>query len=564
MANLSGFRTMMTEYAGKGAGLPCLALSQNNEFGQAFGRIVTVDNRRNGETDAMVVGRYIDEICVSLADETNAGAIKVFDGLCDAFTAKVTSAWKSMGGIRDTARDLAKEMDTLANSLMTADGYIAEHANYGQLSEDFPSFTWGGLSVMGSITDVIKAVHTLAAPGNEDVPTEVDKRIFDIVIANIAKFVIIKKVPGVKDEDRSALIEATQKVVPGTTVATVVDIIDLLLGIKSFIEIFNSLKYVNTDVTKDFFKNLRRFDSFISDVYPVVDGFVNGQIAIPENIKTEFGANALAMSTFCKVAAYYEHMMRTTLFRESFLLQDGMLNEDLRKPFEEAGGKIEMISTYIRKMYNDNRAEIPALGIKADNIIKSYGSMSTKVKEDIATVERKCALARTNARVTAFVRIARDYLGQHVPQEYKDASTAIDARMKSYGMCIADTIRQYNINSVDAFVTLIVKTQYPGSFIEVLHDKLGVAYLAMVNNSTGEVNEDDICCAEVGVITELVCEYVVDNFLEVCVCNERVVPSALQNAPAKMDGAGADNPDPSKTPEEQVKDNPSATPSTES
>ena len=151
-----------------------------------------------------------------------------------------------------------------------------------------------------------------------------------------------------------------------------------------------------------------------------------------------------------------------------------------------------------------------------------------------------------------------------IPSEYKDASTSIDARMKSYGMCIADTIRQYNINSVDAFVTLIVKTQYAGTFIEVLHDKLGVAYLAMVNNSTGEVNEDDICCAEVGVITELVCEYVVDNFLEVCVCNERVVPSALQNAPVKTDADGTDNPDPSKTPEQQVKDNPSAVPATES
>ena len=474
MANLQGFRTMITEYAGKGAGLPCLALSQNNEFGQAFGRIVTVDNRRNGETDAMVTGRYVDEICASLGDEANAEAIRVFDSLCDAFAAKVTSAWKSVGGVRDTARDLAKDMDTLANALMNADGYIGSHANYGQLSQDFPAFTWGGLSVMGAMPDVIKAVHMLAAPGNEDVPTDVDKRIFDIVIANIAKFVTIKKVPGVKDEDRSALIEATQKVVPGTPVATIVDIIDLLLGIKSFLEIFNSLKYVNTDITKDFFKNLRRFDSFISDVYPVVDGFLTGSIAIPEEIKTEFTANALAMSTFCKVAAYYEHMMRTTLFREAFLLQDGMLNEDLRKTFEEAGGKPEMIATYIRKMYDDKREEIPALGIKVDSIVKSYGNMSAKVKEDIAEVERKCALARTNARVTAFVRIAREYLGKNVPSEFKDASTSIDVRMKNYGMCIADTIRQYNISSVDACMSLIVKTQYAGTFVEVLHDKLGV------------------------------------------------------------------------------------------
>ena len=561
MANLQGFRTMITEYAGKGAGLPCLTLSQSNEFGQAFGRIVTVDNRRNGETDAMVVGRYVDEICASLADEANVGAIKVFDNLCDAFAAKVTSAWKSVGGVRDTAREMAKDMDTLAAALMKADGYIETHGAYSQLSQDFPSFTWGGLNAMGAINDVIKSVHMLAAPGNEEVPTEVDKRIFDIVIANIQKFVTIKKVPAVKEEDRQALVEAAQKVVSGLPVATIVDIVDLLCGYKSFIEIFNSLKYVNTDITKDFFKNLRRFDSFINDVYPVVDGFLTDAIPVPAEFKTEFIANASAMATFCKIAAYYEHMMRNTIFREAFLLQDGMINEDLRKPFEEAGGKPEMISTYIRKMYNDKREEIPALGVKIDSIVKSYTNMAEKVKEDIAVVERKCALARTNARVSAFVRTAREYLSKQDPAEYRDVSTYIDSKMKEYGMCIADSIRQYNINSVDALVSLIVKTQYAGTFVEVLHDKLGVAYLAMVNDGTGEVSEDDICCAEVGVITDLVCEYVVENFLEVCVCNERVVPSALQNAPAKTEGDGTT---PEATPEQAVKDNPAATPSTES
>ena len=88
----------------------------------------------------------------------------------------------------------------------------------------------------------------------------------------------------------------------------------------------------------------------------------------------------------------------------------------------------------------------------------------------------------------------------------------------------------------------------------------------MLNNGSESVGEDEICCAEVGVITDLVCEYVVDNFLEVCVCNERVVPSALQNTnvtetPAQAQGT---QPDPTKTPEEQLKTNPNATPATES
>ena len=560
MANLSGFRTMLTEYAGKGAGLPCVALKQDNEFGQAFGRIVTVDNRRSGETDAMLVGRYVDEICASLADESNAGSLKVFEHLCDAFAAKVKAAWGSIGAVRDLARELACSMDKLANSLMQADGYIESHANYSSLSQDFPSFTWGGLNAMGSIADIVKAVHGLAAPGNENVPTEVDKRIFDIVIANIQKFVTLKKVTGIKEEDRAAFVEAAQKFASGTPAATVVDIIDLVLGIKSFTEIFNSLKYVNTEVTKDFFRNLRRLDSFISDVFPVVDAISTDTIKTPENIKAEVIGNAMSLCTFCRIAAYYEHMMRHTLFREAFLLQDGMLNEDNRAGFEEGGGKPEMIATYIRKMYGDKREEIPALGIKGTTIIQAYGNIAEAVKDDMKEVERKVALARTTARVTAFVRVARDFLSrQEDIGAYKDRSTFVDSKMKEYGMCIADTIRQYNINFVDACMSLIVKTEYPGTFVEVMHDKLGVAYLAMLNDSNGEVGEDEICCAEVGVITDLVSEYVVDNFLELCSVSECVTPSALQNAQVNSDGTT-----PAATPEEATKDNPAATPAVES
>ena len=558
MANLQGFRAMITEYAGKGAGLPCVALKQDNEFGQAFGRIVTVDNRRNGETDAMVTGRYVDEICASLADETNAGAIKIFDQLCDVFAAKVKTAWGSIGAIREQAREMATEMDKLANALIQADGFITSHANYSQLSQDFPKFTWGGLTAMGSVNEVIKAVHQLAAPG-QDVPTDVDKRIFDVVIANIDKFVTIKKISGLKDEDRQTLTDVTSKYAPSLPVATIVDIIDLLLGLKSFAEIYNSLKYVNTEPSKDFFKNIRRFDSFINDVFPVVDGIVTEAIKVPENIKTEVVANAISMSTFCKIAAYYEHMMRTTVYRESYLLQDGMLNEDLAKVFEEAGGKTEMISTYIRKMYSDKIGEIPALGVKVDSIVKAYGNIANQVKDDIKEVERKSALIISQAKHAAFVRIARDYLAKQDPGVYKDIGTYVEQKMRDYGMCIAATIRQYNINYVDACMSLIVKTEYPGTFVEVMHDKLGVAYLAMVNDGNGEVNEDDICCAEVGVITDLVCEYVADNFLELTVCQERTIPAALQQNTAKSDGTT-----PEATPEQAAAANPNATPATES
>ncbi len=139
----------------------------------------------------------------------------------------------------------------------------------------------------------------------------------------------------------------------------------------------------------------------------------------------------------------------------------------------------------------------------------------------------------------------------------------IDCKMKAFGLEIAEAIRQYNISYVDASMALIIKTQFPNTFIELLQNKLGIAYLAMVNDGTGEVSETEIQCAEVGVITDLVCEYVVDNFLRLADCKERDVPGDVVKPAVLPEGNTVREEQPIQTPEQQVKDNPSATPATE-
>ena len=562
MANLQGFRAMLTDYVSSGARLPSVVLAQDNEFGQTFGRIVTVDNRQPNESDAQVTGRYIDEICASLADEANAGAIKVFDELCQVFAAKVMDAWKSVGAIRDQAKVLAKEMDAVATELINADDYLTSHCNYGTLKTDFPTFSWGGLNSMGAIQDITKVVNQLAAPTSDAVPADADNRIFSIVIANLQKFVVIKPVDQLSSEDRTALVDAITNAT-SLTADGANAIVDTLLGLRSFVETYNIIKNVNTSVGKDLFMNILTLDRFLSDMYPVCDGIINDHISVPDPIKEAVKANASALATFCKIAAYYEHMMRTTTFRDSFLLQKGLVNADNWPAFHEAGGSDIMIATFLRKMYGDNVDEIPAIGVSAKAIVEMYSNISQSVQDDIDTVTRQCTLLRSKARVSAFVRVARDFLAKNDLGEYKDISTMIDSKMKAFGLEIAEAIRQYGISYVDASMALIVKAQFPNTFIELLQRKLGIAYLAMVNDGTGEVSETEIQCAEVGVITDLVCEYVVDNFLRLADCKERLVPGDVVKPAVLPEGNTVREEPPIQTPEQQVKDNPSATPATE-
>ena len=561
MANLAKFRSMLSAAAETNHGLPEVELKQSTDLGQSVARLVTLDNRHQGETDADLTGRYIDTFCNSLTLPTNKIALELFDQTCSAFAEKVKAAWNSLSGIKEQARELSEEMEALASKFANNDEYVVSNSKYLQLSEDFPVFSWDGTKILGSKNDVARDVNALlitpAENGAAPEPsTALDQRVFNLVVDSLERYTTVATVT-LNEETRSALIDQIANVCSETPRSAVEACVDYMSGIRRYIDEYNTLKYINKSPANGVFDAVKKFDSFITVNFPILDAVVSDQVNVGVEAVAQLKVNANAIINFCKIAAYYEMMQRDTVYSDSILLQGGLINSDQQEFFEQNGGNKAMIARHIRMMYRDDATAIPAMGIRSQAILDSDANVTKTVEQDIATIKSRISLTKTNARVSAFSLVAREFIEKREPDP-KQRGLAATKKMELFGNRIADAVRQYNINFMDAALDLIISEGYKGTFVELLKNRLGSAYLALVNNSVGEIDNDGIKCAEVGVIADLVCEFVVNKMVNVVSCQE---------LPAVPEGQGEINTTPSDVPvqtPEEVKNEPGAQPAQES
>ena len=559
MANLAKFRSNIVAYVNNHGGLPQVVLSQKTDLGQAFSAVVCAEKKIEGESDGDAAGRYVDEFCSILGKEEYQNTVRLFDDTTAAFAEKIKSAIASIEGIRDKARDLAADMGRATDSILAKNEFYQKNIVYNEMRTDFPVFEWGATKLWGTKETLAKDVNALVVAEGQEVPTDLDARLYAIIAApqSMTRFVGGQMTPmPITDETRSALVDQLTVALAGMSGLEITNALDTLLGIKGYGDERAIIEKPASNNPADLFANVKRLDKFVLSVYPVAEAIADGRVQLDDSLKEKLLTSAKRFIIFCKIAAYYEMMQRTTVFRDAFLLQRGMVNSDTREAFVNAGGTTQMIANYIRKMYKDDTGLIPVMGIRGDTIVNADSAIADEVAEMTNNVMTRVNAARASARASAFRMVANNYISTRFDADHSDdqtvtpltRSTYVESKMHDVALPIADAIKQYGVNFVEASINLIVGTDYAGTFVEHLQKKLGAAYMSLVNTSIN-ISNDDIRCVEAGVIAELIVSFVVDKIVE--------------RTTILSDGVHAKASAPKQTPEE-IKQAPGAAPAQES
>lgn len=523
MADLTGFRQRIADRAEADKGLPPVTLKQTSDFDMSLAKLVTVDNRKDDESDSQVAQRYVDEICDQLGKEENKGIVEKVGAVITAFVEKIKAAKQSLHDIRNHARELAGYMETGKQDLLAKDPFVSTHLNLTKLSVDYPTWEWAGPKLIGAPTYIKERVGGMITAKDADVPTDYDYKLFMMGLNSLPskiKFVEAALADDVKTTFIDSICETLGEAVTKETVAEVVEaLVGPTRGVRA--ELLD-LQRLNSLNPADLFNRIKDYDGFIQKYYPIVDAVIGGQVELPEveNIDS-LKANAEALKTMCEYMAYFELMERETVFRQSILLQGGLLNADEKAAYNEAGGTDLMIAHYIRFMYKDDVARIPARGISSKVIIESAAHNEKVVKADMSNIENRIAVATTQARVSVFTTVAHRYIVNKVERERADETPAQKSVWESRFMNgvvkkIADRIHHHDIAFVDAALMLIVEADYHGTFVEQMYNQLGAAYLAKAKDAEdGQVSDLDLQVAEMGVVAKMVAGFVVENLVEV-------------------------------------------------
>lgn len=533
MANLINFKQMLADVAEQRHGLPQICLKGTTELEQLLDKLVTVDNRKEDESDGQVTMRYIDELCEKLGDPDNEDIVNALNTVVIAFKDKIVAATTSISDIRETAKTLAGYMETLKNDILAKDPFVASHLKLTTLSTDFPEWTWSGPSLIGSNAYIAERINAKLSSSEDNIPQSFDYRTLTNNLLYVRKENPVTSVDGLSSEELDAIVEsATEIVGESTTVENIKKTVDILCGISKINSLYTELENIAHLDPALLFKTVQAFDGYIHAFYPTAEAIASDKVALPEASKDAILANARSLVALCERFAYFELMERETVMRQSILLQGGLVNADVKAEYEAAGGTQLMLAHYIRFMYKDDVNKIPSRGIPVKVIVESAAHNEKVVKESMTNVAHRIAIATTRARVDAFKTVANRFVVQYVERTNPDAAKVdLAVKVTKIYECIArdvaERILHHDISFVDAALILIVRTEYTGTFVEQMFNALGAKYIATAEAASGEVTALDLRIAEMDVVSSMVSDFIVKNIVVTCNCKDMTMKSPI-------------------------------------
>ena len=521
-------------------GLPPICLCDSTYLSMALSKLITVDNRGADETNGQVTQRYIDEICASLCKPENKEIADKLNAVVACFKDKLATSIKSVKDIKENAKQLAADMEKVAQDYLAADPFVSKHLKLTTLSTDYPDWKWEGPLMIGSPAIIANTVNSKFAASEESVSDAFDYKNLTNSILYIRKEHPIKAVAEMDTHTLEEFVNSISEVLPDMSVETIKEVVEVLLGTKLINSIYSQLEGIAHLDPALIFKTVQEFDGYIQKFYPIADAIASGTVAVPETSKDVIVSNATSLKVLCVHFAYFELMERNTVMRQSILLQGGLINSDEKSAYEEAGGTQQMIAHYIRFMYNDDVSKIPVRGVPSKVIIESAAHNEKVVTESMTNIANRIAVVTTKAHVVAFKQVATQYLNHLIERTAGEGANKVDnaimfTRLSDVALTpVANSILQYDIGFVDACMTLIINAEFRDTFVEKLANELGAKYLATVNAAGGdEVKDLDFKVAEMDVIARMVSGFVVEHLVGVCECKDMTVKTPV--VPAQED-----------------------------
>lgn len=533
MANLINFKQYLADLAESRGGLPAVGFRGNTELEQLLSKLITVDNRKEDETNSQVTMRYVDEICEALSNPDNEEIVNALNTCVTAFKEKISSATADIANIRESAKTLAGYMEKLKDDLLAKDPFVASHLKLTTLSTDFPVWEWTGPSLIGSNAYIAERINSKMASSEDNIPQNFDYRTLTNNLMYLRKEFPITQVD-ITAEDIETVVESAAEVVgEASTKEDVAATINVIAGVTRISSLYSELEGIAHLDPALLFKKVQEFDNLIQKYYPTTEAVVSDKVALPDAVKTEMKHNANSLAHLCEAMAYFELMERETVMRQSILLQGGLVNADVKSEYEAAGGTQLMLAHYIRFMYKDDVNKIPSRGISTKVIVESAAHNEKVVKESMTNVAHRIAIATTRARVDAFKTVANRYVVNYVDGVCVDCA-AVDKSIKvakiydCVAKDVAERILHHDISFVDAALMLIVRTEKSGTFVEQMFNALGAKYLATTAAAEGgEVTEMDLRIAEMDVVAGMVSDFIVKNIFCACVCKDMTMKSPV-------------------------------------
>jgi hypothetical protein len=244
----------------------------------------------------------------------------------------------------------------------------------------------------------------------------------------------------------------------------------------------------------------------------VLKGLEIVPLNISEDTRTSLFNNAKLIQESSYIAEYYLLLCKNVTFKNSLILDNGLLNGDELSKFLANGNALKDIAYYLR-VYHENMP-VPNSGVSTERIISSKDTVRGIVSKKNSELMLRMHTVKTSCITKAYYNVLMDFV-KSTPEE--DIPTTMN-RNNFIFTCegiikrTMDILVTKNGSVEDALYTFIIDMKYKNTVVSTLYKYLHKAYAKVTAEDERTDDTNIIARADSYVISTILSEFLVNKF----------------------------------------------------
>ena len=481
--------------------LPDVEWDSNSTIGMACDNIRKVSINNGCRVNKIYKTNSTNSIPVSDHLTTN---IEILDEVANKLTERISNSLSTLHGMKRIVSTLATEANKRKDKLLTSDPITSKYLNKKNNAViSFNTVPWEHLSVVDNEAGILDyATEVLGFNPSEN--TYMATRIYSgkLPLYHTDKLYVDSPITSVEAKIRFS--QQLQSVI-NLDKQHIDNAVDVICDKNKFTNIAKNISRIMTDTVS--IENVIYALSFVKIFGSIVKEYSKQNLLLSDKSIANLNNNISIVNEYVRGAAFYAEQHRRTTFANTLIFANRLVNGDNWDEYLENGGTKLDLEHHIQVMYG--KFPIGNTGITINEVLDKRETVKNFIQLNDTQIQNTLT-----KKINEYTKAALEsVVGSYFVNDAQMNKIVYDKNLADRISFHADNMLANKTSYEETIYSILFDIKYRDGFTKELYDKLELAFKDTVC-SKKDVDVDDIAVAKAKVISDIVNDFMVKNFIK--------------------------------------------------
>ena len=481
--------------------LPDVEWDSNSTIGMACDNIRKVSINNGCRVNKIYKSNSTNNTPISDHLTTN---IEILDEVANKLAERISNSLSILHGMKRIVSTLTTEANKRKDKLLTSDPTTSKYLNKKNNAViSFNTVPWEHLSVVDSEAGILDyATEVLGFNPSEN--TYMATRIYSgkLPLYHTDKLYVDSPITSVEAKIRFS--QQLQSVI-NLDKQHIDNAVDVICDKNKFTNIAKNISRIMTDTVS--IENVIYALSFVKIFGSIVKEYSKQNLLLSDKSIANLNNNISIINEYVRGAAFYAEQHRRTTFANTLIFANRLVNGDNWDEYLENGGTKLDLEHHIQVMYG--KFPIGNTGITINEVLDKRETVKNFTQLNDTQIQNTLT-----KKINEYTKSALEsVVGSYFVNDAQMNKIVYDKNLADRISFHADNMLANKTSYEETIYSILFDIKYRDGFTKELYDKLELAFKDTVC-SKKDVDVDDIAVAKAKVISDIVNDFMVKNFIK--------------------------------------------------